>query len=160
MEGLRNKASTLLRQYVTERRSTRRRGARYSARVPFNVSVAGEKRGGAANAKTAASLAGHTRDLGESDLNLVVPSTRIGGDYITLKDNKLLIVLELPSGAVSLIAAPARFEQLEGESGGEGYLVGVRIEEMSAPDRERYLQHLRTRPHADRRKDTLHLREA
>jgi hypothetical protein len=160
MEGLRNKASTLLREYVTERRSTRRRGARYSARIPFTVSVADAKHGGAASAKPAASLAGTTRDLGEGDLNLVVPSTRIGGDYLTLKDNKLLLRLELPSGPVNLIAVPARFEQLDGEGGGEGYLVGVRIAEMSAPDRERYLEHLRTRPQADRRKDALHLREA
>ena len=150
MEGLRNKASTLLREYVTERRSTRRRGARYAARIPFNVSVAG--------ANHAQSLAGHTRDLGEGDLNLIVPSIRIGGDYLTLKDNKLSVTLELPSGAVTLIAVPARFEQLDGE--GEGYLVGVRIEEMSASERELYLQHLRTRPQADRRRDTLHLSEA
>jgi hypothetical protein len=160
MEGLRNKASTLLREYVTERRSTRRRSARYAARIPFQVSVADKKRGGAAGAKPAASLSGSTRDLGEGDLNLVVPSIRIGGDYITLKDNKLLVVLELPSGTVSLIAAPARFEQLDGEGAGEGYLVGVRIEEMSAPDRELYLQHLRTRPQADRRRDSYRLSEA
>ena len=164
MEGLRNKASSLLREYVTERRSTRRRGARYSARIPFNVSVADPKRAGgavaSAGAKAPASLAGRTRDLGEDDLNLVVPSIRIGGDYITVKDNKLLITLELPSGAVSLIAVPARFEQLDGEHAGEGYLVGVRIEAMSDADRERYLKHLLTLPQADRRRDTLHLREA
>jgi hypothetical protein len=152
MEGLRNKASSLLREYVTERRNTRRRGARYSARIPFQVSVAGAKRD--------ASLAGHTRDLGEDDLNLLVPSIRIGGDYITLKDNKLSVRLELPSGVVSLLAVPARFEQLDGEGAGEGYLVGVRIEEMSAPDRELYLQHLRTRPQADRRRDSYRLSEA
>jgi hypothetical protein len=161
MDGLRNKASALLREYVTERRNTRRRGARYAARIPFKVSVADAKRGGgAANTKPAASLAGHTRDLGEGDLNLIVPSIRIGGDYLTLKDNKLSVTLELPSGTVNLIATPARFEQLAGAGEGEGYLVGVRIEEMSATDRERYLQHLRTRPQADRRRDTLHLREA
>ncbi|HYP01674.1 MAG TPA: hypothetical protein VER76_15895 [Pyrinomonadaceae bacterium] len=161
MEGLRNKASTLLRDYVTERRSTRRRSARYSARIPFKVSVADPKRaGGAAGAQHATSLAGRTRDLGEGDLNLVVPSIRIGSDYITVKDNKLLVTLELPSGSISLIAAPARFEQLDGEAAGEGYLVGVRIEEMSAPDRERYVAHLRTLPHAERRRDSLHLREA
>ncbi|HEY0101160.1 MAG TPA: hypothetical protein VGB76_19700 [Pyrinomonadaceae bacterium] len=159
MEGLRNKASTLLRDYVTERRSTRRRGARYVARIPFNVSVVPDSQpGGATQAKPGASLAGHTRDMGEDDLNLIVPSIRIGSDYLTIKDNKLSVTLELPSGAVNLIAVPARFEQLEPE--GEGYLVGVRIEAMSAPERELYLQHLRTRPQADRRRDTLHLREA
>ena len=158
MEGLRNKASTLLREYVTERRSTRRRGARYAARIPFQVYVAAAKPGGAAGAKPAQTLAGHTRDMGENDLNLIVPTTRIGSDYITLKDNKLSITLELPSGTVTLIAVPARFEQLNGE--GAGYLVGVRIEEMSVTNRELYRQHLRTRPQADRRRDTLHLSEA
>ncbi|HEV2879816.1 MAG TPA: hypothetical protein VGX24_00805 [Pyrinomonadaceae bacterium] len=162
MEGLRNKASTLLRDYVTERRSARRRNARFAARIPFNVSVAAPKGGdfGAAGAKPPASLAGRTRDLGEHDLNLVVPSIRIGSDYITLKENKLSIKLELPSGVVNLIATPARFEQLDGESAGEGHLVGVRIEEMSDDDRERYVAHLRTLPQADRRRDALHLREA
>ncbi|HEV2801411.1 MAG TPA: hypothetical protein VGW12_12980 [Pyrinomonadaceae bacterium] len=159
MEGLRNKASSLLREYITERRSTRRRGARYSARIPFNVSIAAANRG-ANMGQPGASLTGRTRDLGEDDLNLVVPSIRIGGDYITLKENNLAVTLELPSGEVSLVAAPARFEQLEGEHGGEGYLVGVRILEMSAPDRERYVAHLRTLPQTDRRRDTLHLREA
>jgi hypothetical protein len=162
MEGFRNKASTLLRDYVTDRRNARRRSARYSARIPFNVSVADPKRGGGAatTAKPAASLAGRTRDLGAGDLNLVVPSIRIGGDYITLKENRLSITLDLPGGAVSLIATAARFEQLEGEGGGEGFLVGVRIEEMSDDDRERYEAHLRTLPQADRRRDALHLREA
>ena len=162
MEGLRNKASSLLRDYVTERRSSRRRSARYSARIPFNVSVSDPKRGsgGAAAGKPAPSLAGRTRDLGEGDLNLIVPSIRIGGDYITLKENKLSVTLDLPGGAVSLIATAARFEQLEGEGGGEGFLVGVRIEEMSDDDRQRYIAHLGTLPQADRRRDTLHLREA
>jgi hypothetical protein len=160
MEGLRNKASTLLRDYVTERRSARRRNARYAARIPFHVSVAGSKRGGGATAKPAASLAGRTRDLGEDDLNLVVPSIRIGSDYITLKENRLSITLELPGGAVSLIATAARFEQLDGERAGDGYLVGVRIEEMSDDERERYKAHLRTLSQADRRRDALHLREA
>ncbi|HEX8128469.1 MAG TPA: hypothetical protein VF527_05155 [Pyrinomonadaceae bacterium] len=160
MEGLRNKASTLLRDYVTDRRSARRRGARYAARIPFNVSIADPKRGGTPSAKPRASLTGRTRDLGEGDLNLIVPSIRIGGDYITLKENKLSITLELPSGAVTLIATAARFEQLDAEGAGEGHLVGVRIEEMSDDDRERYVAHLRTLPQADRRRDTLHLREA
>jgi hypothetical protein len=165
MEGLRNKASALLRDYVTERRSARRRSPRYAARIPFNVSVSDPKRGtsgggAAAAGKPAPSLAGRTRDLGEGDLNLVVPSIRIGGDYITLKENRLSITLELPGGAVSLIATAARFEQLDGEGGGEGFLVGVRIEEMSDDDRERYAAHLLTLPHADRRRDALHLREA
>ena len=40
MEGLRNKAATLLRDYVTDRRRTAvRRSVRYEARLPFDVSI-------------------------------------------------------------------------------------------------------------------------
>jgi hypothetical protein len=157
MEGLKNKATSLLRDFVTERRSSRRRGARYAARIPFNVSVLAD--GDAARpGKPARTLAGRTRDLSEADLNLIVPSIRIGGDYLTLRENRLSITLELPSGPVTLVASPTRFEQLAGEDG--GYLVGARIEGMSAPDRERYADHLRTLPSTDRRRDALHLREA
>jgi len=150
----------LLHEYITDRRSTPRRGARYESRLPFNVAVLEAGQGGASKPGGTPSLAGRTRDLGESDLTLVVPSIRIGGEYITLEDNKLLVVLDLPAGQVRLIAAPVRFEQLAGDAAGDGYLVGVRIVEMSDADRDSYLKHLRTLPHADRRNDTYHLREA
>jgi len=161
MEGLRNKAAALLRDYVTDRRRTAvRRGVRYDARLPFDVSIhdAGkisDRR--RSTAKRAISLAGRTRDVSENDLTLVVPSIRIGGDYLTLEDNRLRITLALPSGSIELIAAPARFEQLAGD---EGYLVGVRILEMSDDDRKLYAEHLRTLTPADRRRDSYRLSEA
>jgi len=160
MEGLKNKAAALLRDYVTDRRRTAvRRGVRYEARLPFDVSIhntgkLGDKR---STAKPAASLAGRTRDLGEGGLTLVVPSIRIGGDYLTLENNRLRIALALPSGPVELVATPARFEQLAGD---EGYLVGVRILEMSDDDRRLYAEHLRTLTPADRRRDAYRLSEA
>lgn len=160
MEGLRNKAASLLRDYVTDRRRTTvRRGVRYEARLPFDVSIhsAGKISDHSGTAKRAASLAGRTRDIGEGDLTLVVPSIRIGGEYLTLEDNRLRITLALPSGPVEIAAAPARFEQLAGD---EGYLVGVRILEMSDDDRARYTEHLRTLTPADRRRDAYRLSEA
>ena len=162
MEGLRNKAASLLRDYVTDRRRTAvRRGVRYDARLPFDVSIhdAGKPSDHIrrSTTKRAASLAGRTRDVGENDLTLVVPSIRIGGDYLTLEDNRLRIELALPGGPVELVAAPARFEQLAGD---EGYLVGVRILEMSDDDRRLYTEHLRTLTPTDRRRDAYRLSEA
>ncbi len=162
MEGLRNKAAALLRDYVTDRRRTAvRRGVRYDARLPFDVSIHDAGKTGdhrrQRTAKRAASLAGRTRDVGEDDLTLVVPSIRIGSNYLTLEDTRLRIALALPGGPVELIAAPARFEQLAGD---EGYLVGVRILEMSDDDRKLYAEHLRTLTPADRRRDAYRLSEA
>jgi hypothetical protein len=90
-------------------------------------------------------------------LTLVVPSIRVGGDYLTLEENRLKIVLALPSGPVELLCSPVRFEQLAGD---EGYLVGVRILEMSDDERRLYAEHLRTLTPADRRRDSYRLSEA
>ena len=159
MEGLRNKVVSLLRDYVTDRRRTARRDVRYEARLPLDVSVhrAGKISGHPSTAKRAASLAGRTRDISEGDLTLVVPSIRIGGDYLTLEDNHLRIALALPNGPVQLIVAPVRFEQLAGD---EGYLVGVRILEISDDDHRLYTEYLRTLTPTDRRGDTYRLSEA
>ncbi|MCA1555843.1 MAG: hypothetical protein LC747_04050 [Acidobacteria bacterium] len=159
MAGLRNKAVSLLRDYVTDRRRTARRDVRYEARLSFDVSVhrAGKISDRPGTARRTASLAGRTRDISEGDLTLVVLSIRIGGDYLTLEDNQLRITLALPSGPVELIVAPVRFEELAGD---EGYLVGVRILEMSDNDRRLYAEHLRTLTPADRRRDTYRLSEA
>lgn len=160
MEGLRNKAAAFLRDYVTDRRRTARRDVRYEARLSLDVFVHHGGKLSASRRNTARredSLAGRTRDISEGDLTLVVPSIRIGGDYLTLEDNKLRIVLALPSGPVELVVAPVRFEQLAGD---EGYLVGVRVLEMSDDDHRLYAEHLRTLTPADRRRDTYRLSEA
>lgn len=160
MEGLKNKAAGLLRDYVTDRRRTAaRRGVRYEARLAFDVSVqdAGRSSDRRRHSPGTATLAGRTRDIGEADLTLVVPSIRIGGEYLTLEENRLRITLALPSGAVEIIAAPARFEQLADAA---GYLVGVRILEMSDDDRACYAEYLRTLTPADRRRDSYRLSEA
>jgi len=160
VDDLKQKAATLLREYITDRRRTPRRTSRYASRLSFSICVLEAGQGNTTQAARRPSLAGRTRDLGEADLTLIVPSIRIGGEYITLEDNRLLITLALPSGAIRLLAAPIRFEQLAGDHVEAGYLVGVRIVEMSEDDRAPYLAHLRTLPHADRRNDTFHLREA
>jgi hypothetical protein len=161
MQGLKNKAASLLRDYVTDRRRTAvRSSVRYEARLPFDVSIHNAGKSGGqrrSTSKRVTSLAGRTRDVGENDLTLVVPSIRVGGDYLTLEENRLKIVLALPSGPVELLCSPVRFEQLAGD---EGYLVGVRILEMSDDERRLYAEHLRTLTPADRRRDSYRLSEA
>jgi hypothetical protein len=95
VDDLKQKAATLLREYITDRRRTPRRTPRYASRLSFSVCVLEAGQGNATQAARRPSLAGRTRDLGEADLTLIVPSIRIGGEYITLEDNRLLITLTL-----------------------------------------------------------------
>jgi len=149
MGGFIQKTRTLLREYVGDRRRTLRRQARYMSYLLLSVSLLDEETDTVGGIARPSSLAGHTRDLGESDLTLALPAIRIGSHYLTLEENRLLIQLDLPSGLVQMVAAPVRFAQLAGDE--EGYLLGVRIVEMSEQDRARYTEYLHTLPRTERR---------
>ncbi len=126
-----------LRSYVGNRRHPPRQGLR----LPCSVSLA-ELPARGANSKPASRLDGYTRDLSASGLALVLPAVRVGDRYLTGPDVTLSILLEHPTGPLTLLATPMRYEQL-GQNGAEqGYLIGVRIKEMSAADRTRYQAHL------------------
>jgi len=109
------------------------------------------KGGDASDASRLPSLAGHTLDLSETGLTLVVPAIRIGGKYLTDQDCKLRITLELSTGSIQLFAASMRFEQLTGEAEESGYLIGAHITEMRDGDRDRYLEFLRPLAPVERR---------
>jgi hypothetical protein len=128
---------TRLRNFVADRRECPRRKAQRKARLLFNVSLVGK--GGS----SLVPLEGHTRDISESGLALVVPSLRLSDNLLLDKDCTLRIVLlDVPSGQVEIHAEPVRYEQLEGPEG--GYLIGVRITRMRDGDRCRFLQYLST----------------
>ena len=130
-----------LREFV----GNRRRAQRYRAQLPLSVSLqrtnAGNSGKGSARVP---SLAGHTRDISSSGLALVVPAIRIGDRYLTGEDRKLHIQLELPDGIAHLQAVPVRYEQLEREGIETGYLIGVKITEISDADRARLNQYVQT----------------
>lgn len=80
-------------------------------------------------------LNGHTQDLSEHGLGLVLPSVHLGGFYFTDYERKLRVMLDLPHVTVDLEVLPVRYHQLED---GAGYLVGVRIIAVSDADRAEY----------------------
>ena len=106
---------------------------RGKASVAFSVSLPGPS-------GDAATLEGHTRDMRATGLSLVVPRLRIGGEEIVAADRQLRVVLELPSGPLEMEVEPVRYEPLEAE---EGYLIGVRITEISDSDCVRFIKYLR-----------------
>jgi hypothetical protein len=133
-ELLRNLAGRL-RAVVANRRAS----PRLAARLPCLVSLH-EPRAKDQTRRTPA-LEAHTRDLSATGVAIVAPAIRINDRYLT--DSTLLLRLEHPAGAIELIVKSVRYERLAPEGEDEGYLIGVRIVEMSDEDRARYEAHLR-----------------
>lgn len=126
-----------LRAHVGNRRSAPRYATQLEAGLSLNAAQ------GNAGSKTKSEveplrLAGYTRDLSRTGLALILPSVHIGGQYLTSQNRVLEITLKLPSGFIQLQATPARYSPLEAGGTDTGYLVGLQITQMDAPDRARY----------------------
>lgn len=128
-----------LREFI----GNRRRAPRYSTRLSFDLSILETRaNGGGHKQRRAASIAGHTADLSSSGVGLIVPAIRIGDQYLTGEARALRLALELPEATIQMRVLPVRHEQLQGAEGG-GFLIGVRILELSAEDRAHYTAHLK-----------------
>jgi hypothetical protein len=130
-----------VREYV----GNRRRARRYRSRAPFRVSLFDPKLS-REQLERAPFLEGTTADISASGLALIVPAIRINDRYLTAPDQLLRLLLELPSDLVEMRVAPVRYEQLERADGAaktSGYLIGVRIAEMSDTDRARFDEYLK-----------------
>ena len=124
-----------LREYVGNRRRAQRYRLRLACSVaPYEPDAAGPKQ--------LTALKGLTRDASTTGLALILPAVRVGERYLTGADTTLRIVLELTTGPLELLATPMRHEQLGPEETDKGFLIGVRIKELSAADRARYEEYL------------------
>ena len=130
---------------VREYFGNRRRARRYRSRVPIRVSLYDPKLS-REQLERAPYLEGTTSDLSASGLALIVPAIRIGDRYLTAPDQLLRLLLDFPSDLVEMRVTPVRYEQLEradGAASSSGYLIGVRIAEMSDTNRERFAECLK-----------------
>ena len=126
-----------VRQGAADRRRFPRREAHHHARLMFNVSVVGDEGG------RTVPVQGHTLDVSENGLALVVDTLRIGDNLLTDPDCTLRIVLlDLPSGQVAIHATAVRYAQLEGEM--QRHLIGVEITHMDESDRYRFVSYLQS----------------
>ncbi|HLL70613.1 MAG TPA: PilZ domain-containing protein [Pyrinomonadaceae bacterium] len=138
----------LMRSIVAQVREyfgNRRRARRYRSRVPIRVSLFDPKLS-REQLEGAPFLEGTTSDISASGLALIVPAIRINDRYLTAPDQLLRLLLDFPSDLVEMRVAPVRYEQLERAGGAAtsgGYLIGVRIAEMSDADRERFAECLK-----------------
>jgi hypothetical protein len=152
--GLRGALHSLrarLREHVGDRRRALRRAARVTARLPLAVAPLDAGQEAQPELAGVRALAGATRDLSGTGLTLLLPAVRVGNRYLTDREGYLGVRLDLPDGPLCLIAAPARFEQLDAGAHGYGFLLAVRIVKMAESEGARYLAYLSTLASNERR---------
>ena len=129
-----------LRAYMGNRRRAPRFVAHLEAGLALSVSMPSAKVSAEQAQATGRSLklAGYTRDISATGLAIIVPSIRVGGQYITGENRTLQIMLKLPTGSVKIHGTPVRYSPLEEEGADTGYIIGVSITSMSDQDRARF----------------------
>ena len=127
------------RAIFRERRRFARRSAVCAVRLPVGVSMPNERLDPEADAAYPQPIMGHTRDLSETGLSLVLPTAQLGDVDISHAGALMRVVLSLPTGVVILQAATVRSEMLSPD--GE-LLVGASIVKMYDYDRRRYEDYL------------------
>ena len=130
-----------LRQYMGDRRHSKRR----NISLPFCLSLisAAKPLNGSRRVST---IEGHTLDLGERGLALVVPAIRLGEHHLVGENRSLNVKLELPGGAVEMQVIPVRYESLQEHETETGYMIGTKILAMTEEDRARFSEYLASLP--------------
>jgi len=122
-----------MQTYVQDRRHP----PRLRVRLLFTVSLCRKSHGKGLRPELA--LEGYTRDLSAGGLALKLPQVHLDGHYLAAEDREVKLKLELPTGPISMLVIPRRYERLEHAELGCKYLIGAQITEISDEDRKRYL---------------------
>src|SRR5919106_1280716 len=124
------------------RRRSPRFEAQLKARLLFTVVLSEESSADQPPAKL--NLVGHTKDISEIGLALIVPIAEIDERYLKGEGCKMQLELFLPRGSVKITARPVHHRQLDESLGeyvfSEGYLIGAEITKVS--DRALFTEYL------------------
>jgi hypothetical protein len=122
-----------LRHFVGDRRHSKR----HNVRLPFTLSIISPTK--ALNGtRRVSTLDGHTSDLSATGLALIVAAITLGEHHLVGENRSLNVKLVLPDGAVEMKVTPVRYESLDEHETETGYLIGVRIAEMTDEDRAKF----------------------
>jgi hypothetical protein len=130
-----------VRQYFGDRRHQKRR----NVCLPFSLSLASPARS-LNGTRRVISMDGHTLDLSETGLSLVIPKITLGEHHLVGENRSLNVKLELPEGSIEMQVMPVRYESLEEHETETGYLIGVRIVGMTDEHRARLTGFVATLP--------------
>lgn len=128
-----------LRRYVGDRRHTKRQ----EIRLPFSISVSGPAKNANGSPRTR-TLQGHTLDISAGGMSLIVPTIRLGEYHLVGENRGFTLRLELPVGPIEMLVSPVRYEALEEHETESGFLIGVKIVEMSQTDRVQFAEYFST----------------
>lgn len=121
---------------VMSRLSAQRR----DLQVPVNVSISTSITSGK---NESLSIGGETKDLSETGIAFFVDSIRLREHYLVGGDRVLNVKMDLPNGTVRMQIVGLRYEQIDMHTSNAKYLIGAKIVEMEALDREVYQEFLR-----------------
>jgi len=122
-----------LRQYVGDRRHAKRQ----KIRLVFTLSIVSQAKS-LDGATRIDSLEGHTLDVSPTGMALIIPTIRLGEHHLVGENRSLNVKLELPDESVAMQVASVRYERLDEHKTETGYLIGVKITEMSEADRAKF----------------------
>jgi hypothetical protein len=121
----------------------RRSSPRFPTRLPTSVSLAGQE-SGLGHVDRPPVIPAETKDISLEGLALIVPSLRTDRHDLTQLQQLWRIVMALPLSHVQIFAQLVRFQRYRGDDSQTGYLIGVRIEEMSEADRILFKDYMQT----------------
>lgn len=118
----------------------RRQSPRLRARVMFNVAIR-RTANGKPTRRQNPTLKGHTRDLSERGIGLLVPQVHLDGHHLAAEGRELELQLEVGGGPpITVLVMPRRYERLDEAEMGCNYLIGTRIVKIEETDRARYVK--------------------
>ena len=94
---------------------------------------------------------GYTCDISATGMAILLPVARFSEQLLNQSHRTIRIVLELATGTIEADAALVRYELVHLNEGmmEPGCLIGAQIVSMRSPDRERFIEHLRSISHPD-----------
>ena len=126
-----------LRQYVGDRRTSRRQ----SVRLEFSLSLVSSTKN-LNGTRRIEKMEGHTLDLSENGMALIVPRITLGDHHLVSENRGLNVILNLPDGPVEMQTRPVRYKRLEEQKYEMGYLIAVKIVTMAADERARFSEYV------------------
>ena len=130
--------------------------SRHKYEVPIKLSFEPDKNTGRLQ-KSLENLfvTGETKDLSQTGIAFIVSSIRLKENYLVGEGRALHAEIDLPNGKITMQIVGQRYEQVGKHISTASYLVGAKILQMTAEDRELYQDFLR---HGRKRKaDSLKL---
>lgn len=118
--------------------------SRHKHEVPIKLSFETDRSTGRLqNPLESLFITGETKDLSQTGIAFVVSSIRLKENYLVGEGRTLNAELDLPNGKIKMQIVGQRYEQVGKHISTSNYLVGAKIVQMTAENRDIYRNFLR-----------------